>query len=147
MKPGRNHEPGRFSGNWFILYFYPKDNTSACTAEAVAFSGVYEELAANGIAVIGISPDTPASHRNFREKHDLKVILLSDGDHRVCEAYDVWKKKKMYGKEYMGVDRSMFLVDPDGIIRSVWRSVRVPGHVEAVLGRLAELQGVFKKKS
>lgn len=128
-------------GSWYILYFYPKDNTTGCTAEALAFSEVYEELAGLGIRVIGISPDTMASHQKFIEKHDLKITLLSDVNHEIIEEYGAWKLKKMYGREYMGVERSTFLIDKDGMIREIWRKVRVKGHVQAVTGRYHELAG------
>lgn len=127
-------------GSWCILYFYPKDNTTACTAEALAFSAVYEELADLGVPVIGISPDSVESHQKFIEKHDLKVTLLSDVSHDVIGAFGAWKLKKMYGKEYMGVERSTFLIDPSGIIKEIWRKVKVKGHVEAVTSRLHELK-------
>ena len=136
---GTVHTAQSYQGSWCILYFYPKDNTTACTAEALAFSAVYEELAELGVPVIGISPDSVESHRKFIEKHDLKITLLSDVDHHVIEAYGAWKLKKMYGKEYMGVERSTFLIDQNGIIREIWRKVKVKGHVEAVTSRLDEL--------
>lgn len=136
---GTVHTARSYQGSWCILYFYPKDNTTACTAEALAFSSVYEELAELGVPVIGISPDSVESHRKFIEKHDLKITLLSDVDHHVIEAYGAWKLKKMYGKEYMGVERSTFLIDQNGIIREIWRKVKVKGHVEAVTSRLDEL--------
>ncbi len=128
-----------FRGSWVILYFYPKDNTSACTAEALAFSAVYEELAELGVPVVGISPDSVESHRKFIEKHDLHLTLLSDPSHDVIDAYGVWVQKKMYGREYMGVERSTFLISPDGVIMEIWHKVKVKGHVEAVSGRLREL--------
>lgn len=129
-----------YQGSWVILYFYPKDNTTACTAEALAFSAVYEELSDLDVPVIGVSPDSPESHRKFIEKHDLKLTLLSDEDHSITEAYGAWKLKKMYGKEYMGVERSTFLISPEGIILESWRKVKVKGHVEEVTARLSELK-------
>jgi len=128
-----------FRGSWVILYFYPKDNTSACTAEALAFSSVYEELAELGVPVVGISPDSVESHQKFVQKHDLHLTLLADPSHDVIETYGVWVQKKMYGREYMGVERSTFLINPDGLIMEIWRKVRVKGHVEAVSARLREL--------
>ena len=128
-----------YRGSWVILYFYPKDNTSACTAEALAFSAVYEELAELGVPVVGVSPDSVESHRKFIQKHDLHLTLLADPSHEVIEAYGVWVQKKMYGREYMGVERSTFLISPDGLIMEIWRKVRVKGHVEEVSARLREL--------
>ena len=136
---GTIHHASSYRGSWFILYFYPKDNTSACTAEALAFSAVYEELSDLGVPVVGVSPDTPESHRKFIEKHGLKFTLLSDVNHEVIEAYGAWILKKMYGKEYMGVERSTFLIDPEGIIRAVWRKVKVKGHVEEVTAKYRAL--------
>ena len=136
---GNIHNLSDYHGSWLILYFYPKDNTSACTAEALAFSAVYEELNESGVPVIGISPDSQVSHEKFIQKHELKITLLSDQSHSVIEAYDSWKLKKMYGKEYMGVERSTFLIDPQGIIREIWRKVKVKGHVTEVKEKLAQL--------
>ena len=128
-----------FRGSWVILYFYPKDNTSACTAEALAFSAVYEELAELGVPVLGVSPDSVESHQKFVQKHDLHLILLADPSHEVIEAYGAWVQKKMYGREFMGVERSTFLINPEGVIMEIWRKVRVKDHVEAVSERLREL--------
>ena len=137
---GSLHTLASHHGSWLILYFYPKDNTSACTTEALAFSAVYEELLEHGVPVIGISPDSPESHRKFIEKHNLKITLLSDENHSVIETFGAWKLKKMYGKEYMGVERSTFLIDPEGIIKGIWRKVKVKGHVEEVTERLSDLK-------
>lgn len=130
-----------YLGSWLVLYFYPKDETSACTAEALAFTAVYEELSEIGVPVVGISPDTPAKHRSFIDNHDLRLTLLADPDHTTIEAYGVWALKKMYGKEYMGVERSTFLIDPQGIITDRWLKVRVKGHVEEVTERLMQHLG------
>lgn len=136
---GKNRSSQEFRGSWIILYFYPKDNTSACTAEALAFSAVYEELSEIDVPVVGISPDTVESHQKFVEKHDLHLTLLADPLHNIIEAYGAWTLKKMYGREYMGVERSTFLINPSGIIEEIWRKVKVKGHVEAVSSRLREL--------
>ncbi len=128
-----------FAGRWLVLYFYPKDNTSGCTAEALDFTAHEADFRALGAAVIGVSPDSCQSHRKFIDGKKLKVQLLSDPDHRVLEAYRVWQKKKMYGREYMGVVRSTFIIDPQGVIRHVWPKVKVKGHVEEVLAKLREL--------
>lgn len=130
-----------YLGSYLILYFYPKDNSTGCTAEAVAFTSVYEELQGDGVSVVGISPDSVASHRKFIDKHGLTLTLLSDPDHLTIEAYGVWILKKMYGRAYYGVERSTFLINPDGIITAVWHSVKVKGHAEEVYARLKEETG------
>lgn len=116
-----------------VLFFYPRDDTSGCTKEAIAFTGMVDAFAKAGVTVFGISKDTVAKHDKFRDKHDLGVALLSDADGDVCEQYGVWKEKSMYGKKFMGIERSTFLIDGDGKIAQVWRKVKVPGHAEAVL--------------
>lgn len=116
-----------------VLFFYPRDDTSGCTKEAIAFSGMADTFAKVGVTVLGISKDSVASHDKFRDKHDLTVTLLSDADGDVCERYGVWKEKNMYGKKFMGIERSTFLIDGEGQIARVWRKVKVPGHAEAVL--------------
>ena len=138
---GMKYSLDDFRGKWLILYFYPKDNTTGCTAEAVAFSDVYDELQKHDVKVIGISPDSPESHKKFIDKHNLKITLLSDETHSVIEAYGVWNLKKMYGKEYMGVERSTFLIDTEGIIREIWKKVKVKGHVNEITAKLNELTG------
>ena len=126
-------------GSWVVLYFYPKDNTPGCTTEALDFTAHLEEFQALGATVLGVSPDSVKKHQNFIAKKELKVTLLSDEEKEVCQAYGVWQLKKNYGREYMGVVRSTFLIDPDGIIRATWEKVRVKGHVEEVLNKLREL--------
>lgn len=116
-----------------VLFFYPRDNTSGCTKEAIGFSELKEAFAAENVAVFGLSKDDMKSHHKFVEKQELTVELLTDADSDVCEAYDVWKEKKMYGKTYMGIERSTFLIDGEGKIAQVWRKVKVPGHVEEVM--------------
>jgi len=122
-----------FKGRPVVLYFYPKDDTSGCTKEARNFSALADEFAAAGAELIGVSPDPVKSHDKFKAKHDLKVTLAADEDKQAIEAYGVWAEKKMYGKTYMGVERSTFLIDKDGKIAKAWRKVKVPGHAEAVL--------------
>jgi len=122
-----------FNGKPVVLYFYPKDDTSGCTAEAIAFNGLRAKFAAAGATVIGVSPDSAASHDKFKQKHDLKFALAADPGHSAIEAYGVWKEKSMYGRKYFGVERSTFLIRPDGRIAKVWRKVKVPGHAEEVL--------------
>ena len=116
-----------------VLYFYPKDDTSGCTAEACGFRDRMPELARHGISVIGVSRDSVASHDKFKSKYGLPFSLASDLDGKVCEAYGTWVEKSMYGRKYMGVDRATFLIDEKGVVRAVWRKVKVPGHVEEVL--------------
>lgn len=116
-----------------VLYFYPKDDTSGCTKQAIAFTEHLEAFKNAGCEIIGISKDSVTKHNKFRDKHSLGVILASDAESDVCEQYGVWKEKSMYGKTYMGIERSTFLIDADGTIAQEWRKVRVPGHVEAVL--------------
>jgi thioredoxin-dependent peroxiredoxin len=124
---------GAYRGKWVVLYFYPKDNTSGCTREAVDFTNALKTLKKLGAEVLGVSPDSLASHEKFAEKHGLGVKLLSDPDHTVMEAYGVWALKKIYGREGYGVIRSTFLIDPDGYIAHLWRSVKVKGHVDEVI--------------
>ena len=120
-------------GHYTVIYFYPKDDTSGCTKEAQSFSGLKDEFAKLNAEIIGISPDSSKSHTKFRDKYGLQVTLLSDEQKSVIEAYGVWAEKKMYGKTYMGVERSTFLVGPDGTIVQAWKGVKVPGHADAVL--------------
>ena len=122
-----------------VLFFYPRDDTSGCTTEAVAFSGLADAFAAAGAAVLGISRDTIASHDKFRDKHALTVPLLSDADSDICEKYGVWREKSMYGKKFLGIERSTFLIGGDGRIAKVWRKVKVPGHAEEVLEAVKSL--------
>ncbi|MCX8122977.1 MAG: thioredoxin-dependent thiol peroxidase [Spirochaetes bacterium] len=129
-----------FKGKWVVLYFYPKDNTQGCTLEAIDFTNSINEFKKYKAVVVGISPDSPESHCRFYDTHNLNIILLSDTDHKVAQEYGVWKKKSMYGKSFMGIERSTFLIDPDGRVRAVWRKVKVPGHVDEVLQTLASLQ-------
>lgn len=122
-----------FAGRNVVVFFYPRDDTSGCTKEAIGFTEASADFEAANTTVIGISKDSVASHDKFREKHALGVILASDAESDVCERYGVWQEKSMYGKKYMGIDRSTFLIGADGKIRQVWRKVKVPGHVAEVL--------------
>jgi len=128
-----------FQGSWLILYFYPKDNTPGCTTEAIDFSQKQAEWENLNVKVLGVSPDSVKSHCKFIEKHSLTVQLLSDPDHQVAESYGVWGLKKFMGKEYMGIIRSTFLIDPSGNLAHVWPSVKVKGHVESVFNKVKEL--------
>ena len=129
-----------FKGKYVILYFYPKDNTPGCTTEAIGFTGILPELQKLDATVIGISPDSPESHAKFIEKKNLKVTLLSDVDKEIIKAYGKWGKKKFRGKEYLGVIRSTFLIDPEGKIIYIWPKVSVKGHPEEVKKVLEELR-------
>jgi peroxiredoxin Q/BCP len=120
-------------GQPVVVYFYPKDDTPGCTKEAIAFSCLKPDFDAIGVTVIGISPDNTTSHAKFAKKHDLALSLAADEDRTAIEAFGVWVEKSMYGKAYMGVDRSTFLIDRDGTVAKVWRKVKVPGHAEDVL--------------
>lgn len=120
-------------GTPVVLYFYPKDDTSGCTAEAKDFSRLAPDFRDAGVEVIGVSPDSTASHQKFRKKYDLTIRLAADADKAVAMAYGVWVEKSMYGRKYMGVERATFLIDAKGRISSSWRKVKVPGHAEEVL--------------
>lgn len=120
-------------GKPYVLYFYPRDDTSGCTKEAQGFTEEARKFAAAGVVVIGVSKDSVESHSKFRKKYGLKVRLGSDPEKTTAEAYGVWIKKSLYGRSYMGMDRATFLVDAKGVIRQIWRKVKVPGHVDKVL--------------
>ena len=130
---GETLQLSRLRGRPVVLYFYPKDDTSGCTSEAKDFTRLAPDFKTAGVEVIGISPDSPQSHRKFIAKHDLQVRLAADVDKAVAVAYGVWVEKSMYGRKYMGVERATFLVDAKGTIARSWRKVKVPGHAEAVL--------------
>ncbi|MDZ4759731.1 MAG: peroxiredoxin [Alphaproteobacteria bacterium] len=129
---GRAVSLKEFAGRSLVLFFYPKDDTTACTREAQAFSSMQSRFARRGIAVVGVSRDTVSSHMKFIAKYDLKVRLASDESGVACESYGVWQEKQLYGRRYMGIERTTFLIGADQVIRQVWRNVRVPGHVDAV---------------
>jgi peroxiredoxin Q/BCP len=128
-----------YRGQPVVLYFYPKDNTSGCTKEAVAFNELSAAFGEAGVAIIGVSPDPVASHDKFKAKHGLSFPLASDEATEVANAYGVWVQKSMYGKTYMGVERATFLIDRDGNIAKIWRKVKVPGHAEKVLEAARDL--------
>jgi peroxiredoxin Q/BCP len=127
-------------GQWVVLYFYPKDNTSGCTKEACDFRDRTKELKKLGAAVIGVSPDSLRSHKKFIENYKLNFPLLSDESKKTLQDYGVWVEKSMYGRKYMGVERSTFLIDPEGKIAKAWRKVSVTGHGEEVAKALKELK-------
>jgi peroxiredoxin Q/BCP len=120
-------------GKTVILYFYPKDDTSGCTAEACAFRDQLPDFSKSKATVLGVSRDSVASHDRFKKKYGLTFPLLSDEEGKVTQAYGTWVEKSMYGRKYMGIGRSTFLIDPKGVIRGLWRKVKVPGHAEEVL--------------
>ena len=128
-----------YEGAPLVLYFYPKDDTSGCTREAIDFSARAGDFAKAGAAILGVSPDSVEKHARFRKKHGLSVALGSDESKQMLEAYGVWVEKSMYGRKYMGVERSTFLIDGNGVIRKLWRKVKVAGHAEAVLATVKEL--------
>ncbi len=128
-------------GEWVVLYFYPKDNTSGCTLEALEFSAAEDEFKVKNAIILAASPDSLRSHTKFRDNHSLTINLLSDPEKETLQAYGAWQLKKMYGREYMGVMRSTYIIDPEGKISHIWPKVKVNGHVEAVMEKLVELQG------
>ena len=130
---GRRISLDGLRGRKLVLYFYPKDDTSGCTREALDFAQLEPEFAAAGVEVLGVSPDSPASHDRFKAKHGLDLALASDPERTALGAYGVWVEKSMYGRKYMGVERTTFLIGPDGRIARIWRKVKVPGHAADVL--------------
>ncbi len=132
------HDLAERRGEWTIVYFYPEDDTPGCTTEACQFRDLAPSFDAQGAAVWGISPDEAASHARFRDKFGLPFTLLSDPDHAVASRYGAWALKKNYGREYMGIVRSTFLVDPDGVVARAWPRVKADGHPAAVLEALAD---------
>ncbi len=126
-------------GRPFVLYFYPKDNTSGCTKEAIEFTKLFKKFNDLGVALIGVSKDSVASHDKFKINHKLNLVLASDSDTKAAQAYGVWGEKSLYGRKYMGMERATFLVDAKGKIRQIWRKVKVPGHAEAVLAAAKSL--------
>lgn len=136
---GQPVRTGDFKGQKLVLFFYPKDDTSGCTREAKDFTALAEEFEKAGTWLLGISKDDSRSHQKFIAKHDLAIALASDLDGQVCEAFGTWTQKSMWGRKYMGIERTTFLVDRDGTVARVWRKVKVPGHAEAVLAAAREL--------
>lgn len=136
---GGNISLNDLKGETVILYFYPKDDTSGCTAEACAFRDALPDFSKAKAKVVGVSKDPVKKHDKFKEKYDLTFPLASDEDGKVCDAYGTWVEKSMYGRKYMGIERSTFLIDSKGVIRAIWRKVKVPGHVDAVLKAVQEL--------
>jgi thioredoxin-dependent peroxiredoxin len=140
--------PATGGGNWklsaargskVVIYFYPKDNTSGCTQEGVAFADLDKAFRKEGAVVVGVSPDSLASHEKFKSKMGFPFELLADDDKKACELFGVWKEKSMYGRKYMGVERSTFLIDEQGVLKREWRKVKVPGHADEVLDAVRDL--------
>lgn len=129
-----------FKGRYTVLYFYPKDNTSGCTMEGRDFAALYTQFKEAGCEVIGVSRDSIKSHTNFCNKQGFPFALISDGEEALCKAFDVIKLKKLYGRKYMGIERSTFLINPQGVVCAEWRKVKVAGHAQAVLEHLKSLQ-------
>jgi peroxiredoxin Q/BCP len=130
-------------GKFVVLYFYPKDDTSGCTAEALDFNRLAPRFAEAGATVVGVSPDSVKSHVKFKSKHGLGLTLAADETHAALEAYGVWKEKSMYGRRFMGVERTTAIVDPEGRIVRLWRKVKVGGHADQALAELAAAQAAF----
>ena len=128
-----------YRGRVVVLYFYPKDNTPGCTREAMGFRDDYEAYQKAGVVILGVSPDPPERHVRFMTKYDLPFTLLADTEHKVCELYDVWKKKKSFGKEYFGVVRTTYIIAPDGTIAKVYKRVKTAEHSRQVLADLKAL--------
>ena len=128
-----------FKGKKLIIFFYPKDNTPGCTLEGQDFRDNYQELKKLNAEIIGVSRDSIKSHQNFREKQSFPYDLLSDPEEKMCKSFDVMREKSMYGKKYIGVDRSTFMISSDGLVLKEWRSVKVKGHVQEVLEALKEI--------
>jgi peroxiredoxin Q/BCP len=139
LDDGQTLRLSSLKGRAVVLYFYPKDDTSGCTTEAKDFTRLLPKFKKAGVAVIGISPDGVASHQKFREKHELGVQLASDAEKKVAQAFGVWVEKSRYGKTYMGINRSTFLIDRAGKIAMSWRNVKVPGHADEVLSAATAL--------
>jgi peroxiredoxin Q/BCP len=129
------------SGKWSVIYFYPRDDTPGCTVEAKEFTELNNKFKENGASIYGVSPDNKAKHCKFIDKYDLKIELLADAEKTMLSDYGVWQEKSMYGKTYMGVVRTTYLINPDGNISEAWPKVKAKGHAEAVLNRLIELKG------
>lgn len=137
---GGNVSLDSLKGKKVVLYFYPKDDTPGCTTEAIDFTSMKGKFKAAGAEVIGVSPDSVASHDKFCKKHNLDIVLLADESKQMLEAYDVWKEKSMYGKTYMGVERTTVLIDATGKIACIWPKVKVAGHAEEVLKAAQDLK-------
>jgi len=132
-------ELNSFHGSYLVVYFYPKDKTSGCTIESQDFRDFKNKFAKKNCKIVGVSRDSIKSHKSFVEKEELNFPLISDPEETMCNAYEVMKEKSMYGRKYMGIERSTFLIDPEGLLVKEWRGVKVPGHVEEVYNFLCNL--------
>ncbi|WP_456954705.1 peroxiredoxin [Lysobacter sp. HA35] len=140
LSSGQTRRLSSYRGRWLVLYFYPKDSTPGCTTEGLDFNSLLGDFDAANATIVGVSRDSLKSHQNFCAKQGFKFDLASDADESVCKAFDVIKPKKLYGRDYVGIERSTFLIGPDGRVAQAWRPVKVPGHAAAVLSTLRELQ-------
>ena len=138
LSSGETSQLKDYEGGWLVLYFYPKDSTPGCTTEGIDFNALLPRFRKAGATVLGVSRDSIKSHQNFCARQGFKFDLVSDGEEALCNAFGVIKPKKLYGREYIGVERSTFLIDPKGVIARSWRPVKVPGHAQAVLDALKE---------
>ncbi|WP_456998746.1 peroxiredoxin [Lysobacter sp. HA18] len=140
LSSGQTRRLSSYRGRWLVLYFYPKDSTPGCTTEGLDFNSLLGDFDAANATIVGVSRDSLRSHQNFCAKQGFKFDLASDADESVCNAFGVIKPKKLYGRDYVGIERSTFLIGPDGRVAQAWRPVKVPGHAAAVLSTLRELQ-------
>ena len=136
LSSGKSATLGDYAGKWLVLYFYPKDSTPGCTTEGLEFNALLPNFKRAGASVLGVSKDSVKSHRNFCAKQGFKFDLASDVDETICNTFGVIQPKKLYGREYVGIVRSTYLIDPEGVIRQSWQPVKVPGHAQAVLDAL-----------
>jgi thioredoxin-dependent peroxiredoxin len=136
LSSGATTKLSDYTGRWLVLYFYPKDSTPGCTTEGIDFNALLPKFRKLGAEVLGVSRDSLKSHQNFCAKQGFRFDLVSDTDEKLCTAFDVIKPKKLYGREYVGIERSTFLIDPNGRVAQAWRPVKVPGHAQAVLDAL-----------
>ena len=137
---GEKHRLSQYNGKWVVLFFYPKDDTPGCTKEACQFRDASGDIASKDAVVLGISPQDVKSKAKFADKHGLEFPLLADEGSKTCEKYGVWQEKSMYGRTYMGVARTTYLIDPNGKVAQRWDKVKVPGHADAVLVAIDELR-------
>jgi peroxiredoxin Q/BCP len=140
LSSGRHASLADYRARWLVLYFYPKDNTPGCTTEGIDFNALLPAFTAHRATVLGVSRDSVKSHQNFCAKQGFRFDLVSDADEALCRAFDVIREKTMYGRKVIGIERSTFLIDPEGRVAQVWRPVKVAGHAQAVLDALASLQ-------
>lgn len=140
LSNGNTAKLSGYSGQWLVLYFYPKDSTPGCTTEGLDFNALLPQFSTLGATVLGVSRDSIKSHQNFCTKQGFDFLLISDGDEALCNLFEVIKEKNMYGKKVLGIERSTFLIDPKGKVAAAWRGVKVPGHAQAVLDALKAAQ-------